>query len=124
MPDGDAPAPPEKKTAARIEAGTQGRGLPLRAVPLRAVAGQPNSGDFVSTGRTHQPSSTPTHNLPAPRSSFVGREQEMLSAERELAPTRLLTLTGAGGSGKTRLALDGPRALLEAYPDRVCLGPL
>ena len=45
---------------------------------------------------------TTNHNLPAPRSSFVGREQEMLEIKRELAMTRLLTLTGAGGSGKTR----------------------
>ena len=41
------------------------------------------------------------HNLPVPRSSFVGREREMLEVERVLAMTRLLTLTGAGGSGKS-----------------------
>ena len=75
----------------------------------------------MSTGRTHQPSSTPTHNLPSPRSSFVGREQEMLEVERQLAVTRLLTLTGAGGSGKTRLALEVARDLLEAYPEGVWL---
>jgi predicted ATPase/DNA-binding CsgD family transcriptional regulator len=55
--------------------------------------------------------------LPAPRSSFVGREQAMLEIERELATTRLLTLTGVGGSGKTRLALEVVRELLEVYPD-------
>jgi len=41
----------------------------------------------------------------------------MLEIERELATTRLLTLTGVGGSGKTRLALEVVRELLEVYPD-------
>ncbi len=67
------------------------------------------------------PQSTPRHNLPAPRSSFVGREQGMFELKRELATTRLMTLTGAGGSGKTRLALEMARGLVEAYPDGVWL---
>src|SRR3712207_3128652 len=45
------------------------------------------------------------HDLPLELSSFVGREREMGEIERLLAETRLLTLTGPGGSGKTRLAL-------------------
>jgi predicted ATPase/DNA-binding SARP family transcriptional activator/DNA-binding CsgD family transcriptional regulator len=61
------------------------------------------------------------HNLPAQRSSFVGREGEMLEVKRALAMTRLLTLTGAGGSGKTRLALEVVRDLVGAYPDGVWL---
>jgi non-specific serine/threonine protein kinase len=60
-------------------------------------------------------------NLPAARSSFVGREREMAEIERGLASTRLLTLTGAGGSGKTRLALEAARDLVGAYPDGVWL---
>src|SRR5215208_2269073 len=78
--------------------------------------------DILSTGRTHQPRSTPgQHNLPAARSSFVGREQEMLEVKRELEMSRLLTLTGAGGSGKTRLALEVARDLMATYPDGVWL---
>jgi predicted ATPase/DNA-binding SARP family transcriptional activator/DNA-binding CsgD family transcriptional regulator len=61
------------------------------------------------------------HNLPAQRSSFVGREGEMLEVKRALAMTRLLTLTGAGGSGKTRLALEVARDLVGAYQDGVWL---
>jgi predicted ATPase len=61
------------------------------------------------------------HNLPATRTSFVGREREMLEVKQELAMTRLLTLTGAGGSGKTRLALEVARDLAGAYPDGVWL---
>jgi predicted ATPase/DNA-binding SARP family transcriptional activator/DNA-binding CsgD family transcriptional regulator len=57
------------------------------------------------------------HNLPAPRSSFVGREREMVEVKRILSMTRLLTLTGAGGSGKTRLGLEVARDLAGAYPD-------
>jgi predicted ATPase/DNA-binding SARP family transcriptional activator/DNA-binding CsgD family transcriptional regulator len=65
--------------------------------------------------------STGKHNLPAPRTSFVGREREMVEVKRMLATTRLLTLTGAGGSGKTRLALEVARDLIGVYPDGVWL---
>jgi DNA-binding CsgD family transcriptional regulator len=61
------------------------------------------------------------HNLPAPRSSFIGRETEVRKLKRDLAMTRLLTLTGAGGCGKTRLALEVARDLVGAYPDGVWL---
>jgi predicted ATPase len=64
------------------------------------------------------------HNLPAPRTSFVGREQEMTGVKRALAMTRLLTLTGVGGSGKTRLALEVAKDLVMSYPDGVWLTEL
>jgi predicted ATPase/DNA-binding SARP family transcriptional activator len=57
------------------------------------------------------------HNLPPPRTSFVGRERELIEIKRELAMTSLLTLTGAGGTGKTRLALELARELAPAYRD-------
>jgi predicted ATPase len=75
----------------------------------------------LSIGRIHQPQGIPPHNLPAPRSSLVGREQQIEEVERELTTTRLLTLTGVGGSGKTRLALEVGRDLIETYPDGVWL---
>jgi MoxR-like ATPase len=46
------------------------------------------------------------HNLPHQFTSFVGREREKQELARLLATTRLLTLTGEGGVGKTRLALE------------------
>jgi predicted ATPase/DNA-binding SARP family transcriptional activator/DNA-binding CsgD family transcriptional regulator/Tfp pilus assembly protein PilF len=61
------------------------------------------------------------HNLPAPMTSFVGREQEMVEVKRALAMTRLLTLTGAGGTGKTRLGLEIARDLVGSYSDGVWL---
>src|SRR5215216_3073848 len=88
--------------------------------PLEVSARTTKRGDS-SSGIPRQPRGTPSHNLPAPRSSFVGREQEIEEAKSELEVTRLITLTGAGGSGKTRLALEVARDLVEAYPDGVWL---
>lgn len=66
---------------------------------------------------------TPT-NLPAERTSFVGREREVTGVKDLLRGAGLLTLTGAGGSGKTRLALQAARELLNDYPDGVYLAEL
>lgn len=55
--------------------------------------------------RTMPAITTPLHNLPKPRTSFVGREKELAECHRMLDEGRVLTLTGVGGSGKTRLAL-------------------
>jgi predicted ATPase/DNA-binding SARP family transcriptional activator/DNA-binding CsgD family transcriptional regulator len=61
------------------------------------------------------------NNLPTPRTSFVGRQREIVESKRVLAMTRLMTFTGTGGSGKTRLALEVARDLIGAYPDGVWL---
>jgi predicted ATPase/DNA-binding SARP family transcriptional activator/DNA-binding CsgD family transcriptional regulator len=75
-----------------------------------------------SAGPTRvEPSVAGRHNLPTPRTSFVGREREIVEVKRTLSMTRLLTLTGAGGSGKTRLALEVARDLIRTYPDGVWL---
>ncbi len=68
-----------------------------------------------------QPPHTRKHNLPGARTSFVGRERELVEIKRTLAMTGLMTLTGAGGSGKTRLALEIARGLVGVYPDGVWL---
>ncbi len=59
------------------------------------------------------------HNLPLQLTSFVGRERELAELERLLRRTRLLTLTGAGGSGKTRLALQAAAEVVQDFPDGV-----
>jgi len=63
----------------------------------------------------------PPHNLPVPLTSFVGRESELGEVTRLLGSARLLTLTGAGGIGKTRLALQVAHEVLNAYADGVWL---
>jgi len=60
-------------------------------------------------------------NLPAKISSYVGREREIGEIEKSLKDNRLVTLTGAGGSGKTRLALRVAEELQGSYPDGVWL---
>ena len=57
------------------------------------------------------------NNLPQPLTSFVGRERELGQLRKEFEETRLLTLTGAGGCGKTRLALQTVADCLGRYPD-------
>jgi predicted ATPase/class 3 adenylate cyclase/DNA-binding CsgD family transcriptional regulator len=57
------------------------------------------------------------NNLPLQLSSFVGRERELAELGRLLADHRLITLTGAGGCGKTRLALQAASETLERFPD-------
>ena len=61
------------------------------------------------------------NNLPQQVTSFVGREKELTEVRERLAKTRLLTLTGAGGSGKSRLSLQAAADLLDTYPDGVWL---
>jgi predicted ATPase/class 3 adenylate cyclase len=60
------------------------------------------------------------HNLPLQLTSFVGREEEIAEVERLLDQARLLTLTGPGGSGKTRLALQVAAELLTRFQDGAC----
>src|SRR5207247_1733829 len=55
------------------------------------------------------------NNLPQQVTSFIGREKEMAEIKGLLGKTRLLTLTGAGGTGKTRLALQVAADMLEEY---------
>jgi DNA-binding SARP family transcriptional activator len=93
-----------------------------RALREKIATGRfpPTEGQFL-TSPTEGPPGARMHNLPAPRSSFVGRESELRNLKRDLAMTRLLTLTGAGGCGKTRLALEVAREFIGAYPEGVWL---
>ena len=61
------------------------------------------------------------NNLPRQLTTFIGREREIAEAKRLLAETHLLTITGPGGSGKTRLSLEIGARLLSEYPDGVWL---
>jgi predicted ATPase/DNA-binding CsgD family transcriptional regulator len=59
------------------------------------------------------------NNLSLQLTSFVGREREIMDIGRLLGGARVLTLTGAGGCGKTRLAMQVAAAALDGYPDGV-----
>ena len=61
------------------------------------------------------------HNLPIQLTSFIGREREIAEVKRLLGAARLVTLTGSGGAGKTRLALQVAADIVEDYPDGVWL---
>ncbi|MFN2144608.1 MAG: ATP-binding protein, partial [Anaerolineales bacterium] len=61
------------------------------------------------------------HNLPPARTSFIGREDQIARVKTLLAEHPLVTLTGPGGVGKTRLALKVAAQVLEKYPNGVWL---
>ena len=64
------------------------------------------------------------HNLPAQLTSFLGRDQELAMLGKLLGEARLVTLTGAGGTGKTRLAVEFAAGMVERFPDGVWLADL
>ena len=64
------------------------------------------------------------NNLPTQLTSFVGRETELEEALQLLSGTRLLTLTGPGGIGKTRLSLQIAAAASDDFPDGIWFVPL
>src|SRR3712207_1832376 len=93
-----------RRTAMTLPDPSGGRG-PRR---LRAVEGA------EARAPVPHPSS---HNLPLALTSFVGREQEVAEVKRLLGDNRLLTLTGPGGSGKTRLALAVAHEVAEGFEE-------
>jgi predicted ATPase/DNA-binding SARP family transcriptional activator len=64
------------------------------------------------------------HNLPASMTSFLGRGPDLARLERLLDEARLVTLTGPGGSGKTRLAVEAGTRTVGMFPDGVWLAEL
>ena len=67
--------------------------------------------------------STP-NNLPTMLTSFIGRDDQVRDAKELLEKSRLLTLTGPGGTGKTRLSLRIAADMLDRFPDGVYFVPL
>ena len=86
-------------------------------VDLRNLKRDSDERDFRSVVQE----STRRHNLPSQLTTFVGRVQERAAVQQLLLSTRLLTMTGAGGCGKTRLALQVAADVLEQFKDGVWL---
>lgn len=74
-----------------------------------------------SARRSSRRPDAPEHNLTISLTNFIGREHEISETKHTLGRTRLLTLTGAGGVGKTRLALEVAGDVADAYSDGVWL---
>jgi predicted ATPase/DNA-binding SARP family transcriptional activator len=106
---GTAPERETRELAAAIREG--------RIAPTPTPAMPPRRESIVSA----------TARLPAAVDALVGRERELAELERLLAAARLVTLTGPGGTGKTRLAIETARAGADRYADGVAfidLAPL
>jgi predicted ATPase/FtsP/CotA-like multicopper oxidase with cupredoxin domain len=111
----DAPTPPTLRPLGRHRLAENGRaeeihqldvdGLPADFPPLRTV-------------------DRPRHNLPVQLSSFIGRDHELADVRQAVARSRLTTLTGIGGGGKSRLALQAAADLVAEFPDGVWLAEL
>jgi predicted ATPase/DNA-binding winged helix-turn-helix (wHTH) protein len=86
----------------------------------QAISTVPGRGYRFSAAALDTATRAPRHTLPEPRTRFIGREDALDDLRRLLGQTRLITLTGIGGSGKTRLALQCARTVLADYADGAC----
>ncbi len=84
-----------------------------------ALARAHRLGLLVSAPHSTTEAAASRHNLPAQLTPFIGREREMNEVRRLLGETRLLTLTGPGGTGKTRLALRVVDQVADDFRDGV-----
>jgi non-specific serine/threonine protein kinase len=119
---GVEPAPETTALYERIRAGrvgAEGWGLRTRGQGSGVRDQGPEAGD-QKTGSSRQPPA-PRHNLPTALTSFVGRAAAVAEVGARLSETRLLTLTGPAGVGKTRLAVAVAADRVDAYPDGVWL---
>lgn len=97
-------------------------GPELRKLERRILSHDPDLGADARTGAVAPIGhGVPTSNLPHPVDSFVGRSADITDLHRLLADCRLVTLTGAGGTGKTRLAIEATRPLVDRHADGVWL---
>jgi non-specific serine/threonine protein kinase len=111
-------ARPQRETRRRLAAALA---LPAAQRVAFEAAGAPAPRRRAALRATAAAGGRPRHNLPLQLSSLVGREAELAAVTRRLATARLLTLTGPGGVGKTRLALAAAEASRHAYAGGVWL---
>jgi predicted ATPase/DNA-binding winged helix-turn-helix (wHTH) protein len=97
-------APVKRESAAELKA-------PLASAPDRTAAVPAAIGAAAN-------------NLPQQLTTLIGREADLANIKARLGSHRLVTLTGSGGVGKTRLAIEAGRNVLDRYPDGVWLAEL
>ena len=114
-----------RKDSALLLADALGLAGPVRELFVAAARGRGPAGDVLAAreGRTpgtgHRAARPRRHNLPAPLSTFIGRDQETAEVEQLLRRRRLVTLTGVGGTGKTCLALHVAAKMVESTKDGI-----
>ena len=91
----------------------------MEALDVLVVDGHHGGGHLLEHEAMSRSVDSAPHNLPLQVNRFIGREREVAAVSELLVSTRLLTLTGAGGSGKTRLALQVATDLLEEFAQGV-----
>jgi non-specific serine/threonine protein kinase len=107
---------PSEQTTALFQELRNGATFPGDQSATAAVPETKPSETALSSSETGDQQLT---NLPIPLTSFIGREEEINEIKRLLMESRLLTLTGAGGSGKTRLAIRVASEVRNIFDDGV-----
>jgi predicted ATPase/DNA-binding SARP family transcriptional activator/uncharacterized protein HemY len=107
---------PSEQTSALFSNLRSGKGLPIS----REITYEISSHEYDGSELLHRARQQRT-NITVPLTSFIGREQEIREVKQLIASSRLVTLTGPGGCGKTRLALTVADSLVEQFPDGVWL---
>lgn len=99
-----------------------GRGFAYEGPPVEVGSEDPESRVDASSDGARPIGALPP--LPVPLTPLIGREEELTAVCTLLRSVRLLTLTGTGGAGKTRLALEAARRLAEEFRDGAVFVPL
>ncbi|MFI1865265.1 AfsR/SARP family transcriptional regulator [Streptomyces jumonjinensis] len=118
------PGPAPGREADRAPDPASGRPPAAGAGPARGADPQPGSGGTPRPAPAGEAGLFGGARLPAPVAGMIGRDDAVPAAVRTLAESRLVTLTGPGGVGKTRLALETARGAAGGFPDGVWLGEL
>jgi predicted ATPase/predicted Ser/Thr protein kinase len=115
--------PSVRLVGAELEAILKGREIPI---PVRLAPAESRFAGESRFATPTPPADAPRHNLPVQPTPFVGREAELTELARLLADpgVRLLTVLGAGGMGKTRLALEAGAAQLNNFEHGVYFASL
>jgi predicted ATPase/DNA-binding XRE family transcriptional regulator len=107
-----------RKDTARLLAGALGLAGPQRALFEQAARGRATAAAVLTA---HGSPTVRPSNLPAQLGTFIGRDRELPEVRALVESSRLVTLTGPGGSGKTRLSLQLAAGLLDGFGDGIWL---